>query len=86
MSAVQVNPLLRLPRVLEATGLSRTTLYERIKSGLFPPPVKLGARMSVWPARDVQACNDALTRGATADELKALVAKIMLTRAQPATT
>lgn len=46
----KVVPLLRLPSVLQATGVGRTTLYERIKDGTFTPPIKLGARAS--------ACHD----------------------------
>ena len=36
----KVVPLLRLPSVLQATGVGRTTLYERIKDGTFTPPIK----------------------------------------------
>ena len=69
----KVVPLLRLPSVLQATGVGRTTLYERIKDGTFTPPIKLGARASAWPANEVQACNDAIIRGSGADEIKVLV-------------
>ena len=68
----KVVPLLRLPSVLQATGVGRTTLYERIKDGTFTPPIKLGARASAWPANEVQACNDAIIRGSGADEIKVL--------------
>lgn len=36
--------LLRRPQVQQRTGLSRTTLYEYIKDGEFPAPVRLGTR------------------------------------------
>jgi prophage regulatory protein len=39
---------LRLPAVLELTGLSRPTLYRRIQQARFPAPVKDGM-ISVWP-------------------------------------
>ena len=73
----KVVPLLRLPSVLLATGVGRTTLYERIKVGLFTPPIKLGSRASAWPANEVQACNDAIIRGSGSDELKQLVALLV---------
>lgn len=76
----KVVPLLRLPTVLQATGLGRTTLYERIKDGTFTPPIKLGARASAWPANEVQACNNAIIRGCDVNEIKALVSRLIETR------
>jgi prophage regulatory protein len=42
------NKFLRLPQVLDRTGLSRTTLYLRISEGEFPKQVSLGARSVAW--------------------------------------
>lgn len=39
----------RMPAVVEAVGLSRTTIYEMIKEGTFPRPVKLSSRAIAWP-------------------------------------
>ena len=36
--------LLRLPAVKARTGLSRSTIYQRISDGTFPRPISLGAR------------------------------------------
>ena len=47
--------LARLPIVLNATGLSRSTLYARVKIGEFPSPVKLGERSVAWPVEQVRA-------------------------------
>lgn len=38
----------RMNAVLRITGLSRTTIYRRIASGQFPPPVHLGRRACGW--------------------------------------
>jgi prophage regulatory protein len=38
------HKILRLPAVLEYTGLSRSTIYAKIAAGQFPPPVALGLR------------------------------------------
>ena len=35
--------ILRLPIVLDRTGLSRSTVYLRVSEGKFPRPVSLGA-------------------------------------------
>lgn len=39
---------LRLPKVLEKTGLSRTHVYRLIQRGQFPKPTHLTERVSVW--------------------------------------
>ena len=35
--------ILRIPEVVQVTGLSRTTIWRRVKSGDFPAPVRLGS-------------------------------------------
>jgi prophage regulatory protein len=45
--------LLRLDQVLVRVPISRATWYAGIRDGRFPPPVKLGARISAWRERDV---------------------------------
>lgn len=44
--------LLRLPEVLERVGLSKSTLYARIRNGTFPKPVHLGT-ISAWVEREI---------------------------------
>lgn len=38
------HTILRLPDVREKTALSRSTIYNKIKSGDFPQPISLGER------------------------------------------
>lgn len=45
--------LLRLPAVLEATGLGRSTVYKMIAEHAFPAPVKLAKRAVAWRQDDV---------------------------------
>ena len=40
--------LIRLREVLAISGKSRSSIYESIKKGEFPAPVKLGGRSSAW--------------------------------------
>jgi prophage regulatory protein len=47
------NKALRLPAVIEKTGLSRSSIYRLIQDGKFPPPVKLSARASAWFEHDI---------------------------------
>ena len=47
----RMNPpirFLRLPEVMERTGLSRSTIYVRLAEGRFPQPVRLGGRAVGW--------------------------------------
>lgn len=46
--------ILRLPVVLEMTGLSRTTIWRQVKAGTFPGPIKLGARAVGWLRSEVE--------------------------------
>lgn len=46
--------ILRRKQVEARTGLSRSTLYARIKAGTFPAPVSLGPRAVGWIDSDVQ--------------------------------
>ena len=38
-----MDRILRIPEIVEITGLSRTTIWRRVKSGDFPAPVRLGS-------------------------------------------
>ena len=49
-----VNKILRLPFVKEQTGLSRSTIYLRIKKGDFPKPISLGDRAVGWLEKDIE--------------------------------
>lgn len=39
----------RRPEVEEITGLSRSGIYQMMAEGRFPRPIKLAARVVVWP-------------------------------------
>ena len=40
--------IIRLPEVIHRTGLSKATIYRMIKSGRFPPALRLGKRATGW--------------------------------------
>ena len=44
---------LRRRQVQTRTGLSRSTIYQHIKDGVFPKPVPLGPRAVGWLESDV---------------------------------
>ena len=49
------DPMLRPSEVMARTGLSRTTLWRRVRAGTFPPPTELGANAIGWPASSITA-------------------------------
>ncbi len=42
--------MLRAPEVMARTGLSRVTIWRRVKAGNFPAPTELGENSIGWPA------------------------------------
>ena len=51
--ALTRQTILRRKQVEARTGLSRSTIYERIKEGTFPAPISLGARAVGWLESDI---------------------------------
>ena len=56
-----VRKMLKEPQVLEATAWSHSTLWQKIKDGKFPPPVKIDpdGRAVAWVADQVAAIQQA---------------------------
>jgi prophage regulatory protein len=40
--------ILRIPQVIEMTGLKKTTIYLLVKAGKFPKPFRIGKRAVGW--------------------------------------
>ena len=49
------HTILRLPAVRVRTGLSRSTIYQRMADGTFPIPVSLGVRAVGWLEEEVES-------------------------------
>jgi len=53
--------LIRLPRVMELTGIAKSTIWLWVKNKKFPQPIKLSNRVTVWKLSDIQQyINDAI--------------------------
>jgi len=50
-----MQTIIRLPAVRARVSMSRSTIYQRIREGTFPPPVNLGKRAVGWLASEVDA-------------------------------
>jgi len=44
----------RLPQVIALVPFSKSTLWRQVKTGAFPKPVKLSARITAWRVEDVR--------------------------------
>jgi prophage regulatory protein len=80
MAEHHIEPILRRPRVEEAIGLSRSTIYLRVSQGLFTRPVSLGPRAVGWPASEVAAIIAARIAGKPDEEIRELVAQLEAAR------
>lgn len=49
------NPaaLLRVTTVEALAGITRSTIYSKVRAGTFPSPIKLGVRCTRWRAGDI---------------------------------
>ncbi len=56
--------MVRMRKVIEITGLSRTTIRRRERDGSFPPPIRLGGehtRAVGWREQDIYDWIDRLS-------------------------
>ncbi|MGI2104855.1 helix-turn-helix transcriptional regulator [Shewanella frigidimarina] len=74
--------IIRKPDVINETGLSKSTLYNRIKDGLFPPPISLGARAVGFVKSECEAVINAMIAEQTPEQIKALVISLVQQRSE----
>lgn len=72
--------IMRKPEVIKQTGLSSSTLYQRISEGLFVKPISIGPRAVGFIEGEVNAVIEALIQGKSREEIKQLVIKLMSER------
>jgi predicted DNA-binding transcriptional regulator AlpA len=46
--------LIRLNEVVAMCGLSKASIYDGVKQGTFPEPIKIGCRASAWLKHEVE--------------------------------
>lgn len=62
--SVKTIKFLKLPDVLDRVGVSRTTVYDLIKAGKFPEPLRVG-RSTLWPDYKIREWQEGVMRGET---------------------
>ncbi|GAC28263.1 helix-turn-helix transcriptional regulator [Brumicola pallidula] len=72
--------ILRKPDVLALTNLSKSTMYNRIKEGLWPTPISLGSRAVGFVQFECETVLQAMIAGQSATEIKVLVKDLLTQR------
>ena len=68
------DPMLRFADVIRLTGLSRTTIWRRVRAGTFPAPISLGENSCGWKSSWVNGWIDEQPRVSYAPGLEASAA------------
>jgi len=74
----------RRPDVLSMFAFGNTSLHVRIKDGLMPPPIPLGARAVGWVQSELDSVLSAMIAGYSDAQLRELVASLVDQRKQVA--
>lgn len=53
-ATIMQNRIMKLAEVMEATGLSRSSIYRRMKNKSFPLAVSLGGKAVGWPKSEIE--------------------------------
>jgi prophage regulatory protein len=83
MNTYQVKPqprILRRPEILELTGWSKSTLYNRIESQQFVKSISLGQRSIGFISYEVDAVIKAMFQEQTPEQIKELVTALIANR------
>jgi prophage regulatory protein len=76
----QVPVIQRKSEVLIKFGLPRSTFHSRIKAGLMPPPISLGARAVGWLSTEIDLVLAAMIAGQDQGQIKQLVTALVAKR------
>lgn len=72
--------LLRKAEVLNRTGLCKSTIYDKISKGTFPPPILISMRSVAWPEYEIDAVIRAFISGKSEEEVKTLIYEMVKAR------
>ena len=50
----ETERLIRLPEVMQLTGIGKTTVYEHMKNGTFPKSYRVCTRLSAWRLSEIR--------------------------------
>ncbi|MBL8641544.1 MAG: AlpA family transcriptional regulator [Alphaproteobacteria bacterium] len=64
------NKILRLPNVIELTGLPRSTIYAYIEQRRFPAPIKISLRSVGWLESEINEWIESCVRASQSGQHK----------------
>ena len=50
---IKSERLLRMPEVVAHVGIGRSAIYQGVKAGTFPKPVKISSQVSAWVGSEI---------------------------------
>ena len=68
-----LQTILRIPAIKSHSGYSRSTIYLRVKQGLWTRQISLGPRAVGWPSSEIEALNAARISGKSDTQIRELV-------------
>jgi prophage regulatory protein len=72
--------ILRKPEVIALIPLSKSSFYNRVRDGLMPPSISLGARAVGFISSEIHAVLDAMCQEQSPEQIKALVKELIANR------
>ncbi|TDK61213.1 helix-turn-helix transcriptional regulator [Sapientia aquatica] len=72
--------LIRFPELLIRSGLSRSTIYLKIKNGFWTKPVPIGERAVGWPSGEIDALISAQVQEKSKQQIHDLVTTLTYKR------
>jgi prophage regulatory protein len=61
-----INRNIKLPEVIEITCKSRSSIYQAVKNGTFPPPVNIGPRSVAWTSSSIAEWQESCVKASNA--------------------
>lgn len=75
-----IEMLLKDTETGQRLGMARSTVWDCVRDGTLPPPIRRGPKWSRWPSAEVVRIEAAIVAGATDDELRSLVRELIEAR------
>lgn len=72
--------LLKDLQVAAQLGMARSSVWESVRNGTLPKPIRRGEKWSRWPSEEIERVESAIVTGASDDELRALAAELVAAR------
>ena len=72
--------LIRKQEILAKLHISKSTLYNRIRFGIFPPQISLGGRAVGWISQEVDQVLIAWVNGHSNEDIRKLVSDLISNR------